>query len=127
VAWLAFSPDGAHLASGSGDATVALYDPAKPGVVENVLRGHTHAVWSLAFSPDGRTLASAGLDGTPKLWSLATREVALTLKGAGGPITCVAFSPDGNLLATGGADGEVRLWPAAPFPATATSRTEDEP
>jgi len=125
---LAFSPDGARLASGGADQSVVLCDLTKPDRTESVLRGHTHWVWSLAFSPDGRTLASTGQDGTPKLWSLATREVALTLKSAGGPIIAVAFSPNGNLLASGGADGEVRLWRAASFEETdAAVRTRAAP
>jgi WD40 repeat protein len=115
---LAFSPDGRWLASGSLDATIALYDLSSPARPWHRLLGHTDWLYSLGFSPDGRTLASAALDGAPKLWSLATREVALTLRNPGGPVTCLAFSPMTNLLATGAADGSVRLWPAASFAET---------
>jgi len=97
------------------DATIALYDLSNPAAPWHRLLGHTDWLYSLAFFRDGRTLASTALDGAPKLWSLATREVALTLRSPGGPMTCLAFSPQTNLLATGAADGSVRLWPAAPF------------
>jgi WD40 repeat protein len=77
------------------------------------LRGHTDWVYSLAFAPDERTLASLALGGTLKLWSLATREVVLTLKAPGGVFTSLAFSPRNDLLATGDADGAIQFWPAA--------------
>ena len=52
VTSVAFSPDGSHIASGSGDKTVRIWD-AKTGVHLNTLKGHSDWVTSVAFSPDG--------------------------------------------------------------------------
>ena len=67
VLFVAFSPDGQTLASGSWDKTIRLWDVHSQRQIAT-LTGHSDWVWSVAFSPDGRTLASGGLDKTIKLW-----------------------------------------------------------
>ena len=55
VRFIAFSPDGQTLASGSVDQTIRLWN-MRTGQVRHVLSGHTNSVTSIAFSPDGQTI-----------------------------------------------------------------------
>ena len=71
---LAFSPDGALLASCGEDSTVRLWD-LKTGKHARILIGHNDRVLNVAFSPDGKTLASSSVDGTVLLWDLTSDNV----------------------------------------------------
>jgi len=69
VTSVAISPDGRHVAAGSLDRVVRLWD-AETGQFMGQYEGHSDSVYSVAFSPDGKTLASGSLDKTLKLWDL---------------------------------------------------------
>lgn len=67
---LAFSPNGALLASGSQSddrQTLRLWD-ARRGKLVAFLTGHRDFALSVRFSPDGQTLASGGSHGDIRLW-----------------------------------------------------------
>jgi hypothetical protein len=112
-AWVnsvAFSPDGAVLASGHRHQAVKLWDLATGKNTATL--AHQGAVYSVAFSPDGKLLAAGGggeRAGELKLWRVARRTPVADFKGLRRAIRWVAFSPDGKLLAASNG-GETRLW-----------------
>jgi WD40 repeat protein len=119
VEYVAFSPDGQLLASGSDDGMVRLWnvrDPARPVLLAQ-LHDSADMVFCVVFSPDGATLAAASSDNVTRLWNIAApaRPVRLgpVLRGATSYDMSVAFSPDGKTLAIGSADKTVRLWDVA--------------
>ena len=71
---VAFSPDGATIASGSGDESVRIWDTGT-GRQLRELSGHTDAARSVAFSPDGATIASGSGAKSVKSWDADTRNM----------------------------------------------------
>jgi WD40 repeat protein len=113
---LAVLPDG-RLASGSGDHTIKLWDPAT-GSCAATLKGHSYQVTALAVLPGGG-LASGSGDGTIKLWDPATGSCAATLEGHSDWVYALAVLPDGR-LASGSSDHTIKLWDPATGSCAAT-------
>ncbi len=66
VAW---SPDGAWIATGNVDGTADVHD-ARTGALIAVLSGHADRVAALEFSHDSTWLATASWDRTARRWAL---------------------------------------------------------
>jgi WD40 repeat protein/DNA-binding SARP family transcriptional activator len=116
VTSIAFSPDGAMLATGSDDGTVKLWDLASWLLVDT-LTGQAGLVHAVRFSPDGKTLASGASDRSIWLWDLASRRraailAAHPLEKNGLGIWRMEFSPDGRLMAAALPEG-IAVWDLA--------------
>lgn len=119
VSALAFSPDGATLASG-GMGPVKLWDTAtgKP-LLDIAAFGAGQQITSLAFAPDENRLAITCRGGTgdgkplpshAQVWALDFGRGLATLRGLAAQISKVCFSPDGGFVAALSHDWEIGIW-----------------
>ncbi len=105
---VAFSPDGALLASAHESGLLSISD-ASSGALTGQARAHRGAAVSLAVDPQVDRLATGGEDSTVVLWSWAgPRE--LRVLHAGCAIIDLEFARDGQWLAGAGSDGSVHVW-----------------
>jgi WD40 repeat protein len=78
---VAFSPDGATLATADGSPanSAYLFDVATGQMTATLTDPGSLAIADLAYTPDGRTLITADGNGNIYLWNLGTRQVTATL------------------------------------------------
>jgi WD40 repeat protein len=69
VSCVAFSPDGATLATGSWDGTVRFWD-SRSGQERAVFQWPIGKVFTLAFAPDGQRVAAGGDRGAVVVWDV---------------------------------------------------------
>ncbi len=106
---LAFSPEGASLATGDHAGMIELWDVAA-GEELLTLRLGTGVIRWLAFAPDGMTLAASDETSGLQLWSLAAGRSLGALAGVSRGVLGPTFSRDGRLLAFATTDGELVIW-----------------
>jgi WD40 repeat protein/beta-lactamase regulating signal transducer with metallopeptidase domain len=119
VAAVAFSANGATLASADWSGIVRLWDAAT-GTPRDAFEG-PQRVSRLVFSADGSMLAAVGQNRSVTLWHLESGSELGRFSGPGSRVLGLAFSRDGRHLAIGGGDiepvpgakGEVTIWDVA--------------
>ncbi len=112
VGALAFSPDGALLASGSDE--LRLWDVAS-GQLRSTIKGNEIYVGSVVFSPDGKKVVTGSADEFVRVWNVENGALLSTLECSHPYSTHknLAFVSGGErIISNGGSDGFVYTWDA---------------
>jgi WD40 repeat protein len=105
---VAFSPNGARIASSSLDGTLKVWPATAPPQFLS-LEGHNQSVWTVAVSSNGQFVATGSLDNTARIWDLESGRVLRTVP-VGFPVVSLAFSADGDRLLTVAGHATARIW-----------------
>jgi hypothetical protein len=113
---LAWSPDGARLASAGNDTSAKIWD-VRSGKEIYTLLGHAAPIYSLAWSPDGNRLVTGSWDISLKIWDTQTGAEVCSFDKPGGivqMIYCVSWSRDGRRIACSDMEGDICILDATP-------------
>lgn len=92
---MAFSPDGAWVATADCDTFVRVYDTST-GALHSATQGNLLEPWTVAFSPDGKSLMVGGIDKTILVIEAASGKISRTLPKQPGLVWSLDVSPDGK-------------------------------
>src|SRR5215831_4258796 len=95
---VAYSPDGALLATGGDDGTIKVWRTADGSLAWSAVADHVGGVTSVAFSIDGARVASTGIEGVLSLWGAADGAPVWSLALGMGSQQTVFFTPDGDTV-----------------------------
>jgi len=110
VRQLAYSPDGARIATAQDDGTVRQWQSTDGKTVGSPSKAHPQATSAVAYSPDGKKIASTGLDGTMQLSDVDAGSALSSNRSGSNSLTCVAISPNGKLLIAGANDDTIKIF-----------------
>src|SRR5262249_39970690 len=109
---VAFSPDGARLASAAWDGTVRIWDATTGQLTGPPLEHGAKVVNSVAFSPDGKLLVSVARANHAYLWPLATGTTRSVWQAPAARMTDgrAGFNSKGTVVAAASGSASVHLW-----------------
>jgi len=110
---LAYSPDGAHLASSDASRNILVWDAAAKTIKVQGWVFHAAGIKSIAWSPDNVHLSSAGVDSDIYVWSVAEPSKKAFVKAAhpGGALATTWLNE--KTVLTAGQDCAIKSWTVA--------------
>jgi WD40 repeat protein len=105
---LAWSRDGARIASGSDNWKAFIWDAHTGRQLSPDLR-HSGNVYGVALCDDG-SLVTGCADGLVRVWNPDTGQLSAELRGHTEYVHQVAFNHDCTRLATASGDKTLRVW-----------------
>jgi len=111
---VAYSPDGAYVATGSdnADGYVMIWNAAT-GERTATIQGHEGRVTSVEFSNDGKSLLTGSSDRTARIFDIASGRETAKFFGHLMGVWDATFSPDNRKVATASQDGSALVWDVA--------------
>lgn len=107
---MAISLNTFHIAVGAQNGSVCVFDIETGATVGKEMLGHSNSVRGVAFLLDGECCVTCGDDGLVNFYDIETSQLAVTLRGHAGIVTCLSPSPCGRYLATGSSDRTLKVW-----------------
>lgn len=106
---VAFSPDGAEIATTGMDAAARVWSASDFSLLRT-LEGHDKSVNAIAVSPDGEIAVTASSDRSAIVWDYRRAAPIQTLTGFRNTLAAARFSPDGRIAAVSSYDGRIGIW-----------------
>jgi WD40 repeat protein len=124
VRTVAWSADGTHLAAGSDDRSVEIWN-IRSGLHAMIPLKHAGRPAIMAWNSNRGLLATASGERSARVWDLRTADLVVLPLEHRGELRAMSWSPDGRYLATGGDDRTLRIWDADRWSKTLGLRHQD--
>ncbi|KAL5638740.1 hypothetical protein ACGC1H_003186 [Rhizoctonia solani] len=106
-------PDGTHIASGSSEGTVSVWDATNGMLVAGPTEPRGHSIHAIAVSPNNRLIVAGHEDGTVSVWDATNGLPVLgPLHGHVDSVLTVSFTPDNTRIVSGSRDRTICIWDA---------------
>ncbi|CAE6459288.1 unnamed protein product [Rhizoctonia solani] len=106
-------PDGTHIASGSSEGTVSVWDATNGILVAGPTEHRGHSVHAIGVSPNNKLIVAGYEDGTVSIWDARNGSlVSGPFHGHVDSVLAVTFTPDNTRIVSGSRDRTVCIWNA---------------